>query len=202
MAPPPSSPATAQPTITASRNFGKMCEPIMNVISSHKHASLFAAPVRDRDADGYSGMIRRPQDLKSIRTSIAAGDRAVKAAIAAAESGAQGSPGGISVTGGGTGATVTLPASEAVVPPRGIVNAAQLEQEVMRMFANAVMFNPGDEGVVRDTREMYEAVAQSISHWRGAEVDGEDAGGSVSSVPVADEDNLPAPGSKRRRVEK
>ena len=29
-----------------------------------------------------------------------------------------------------------------IVPPRGIVNSAQLEREIMRVFANAVMFNP------------------------------------------------------------
>lgn len=66
-------------------------------------------------------------------------------------------------------ATVVLPYSQDLVPPRAIVNGAQLEQEVMRMFANAVMFNAGDEGVVRDTREMFESVEASIAAWRAAE---------------------------------
>src|SRR5207248_6276649 len=35
-----------------------------------------------------------------------------------------------------------LPISSDLVPPKGIVNSAQLEKELMRMFANAVMFNP------------------------------------------------------------
>ena len=43
-----------------------------------------------------------------------------------------------------------LPLSTDVIPPKAIVNSGQLEKEVMRMFANAVMFNPGDDGMVRD----------------------------------------------------
>ncbi len=31
---------------------------------------------------------------------------------------------------------------EDIVPPKGIVNSVQLEREIMRVFANAVMFNP------------------------------------------------------------
>ena len=120
------------------------------------------------------------------------------------------------------------------MPPKGIVNSAQLEKELMRMFANAVMFNPdpnrgvgpsfrdrsgrcggiasggdgehdgdgaGDKeeaemeeeedeeeegGVVKDTREMYEAVERSVSHWRAAERAVEDfamvIGGPVGGV--------------------
>jgi len=176
--PPLSSPQ--QPaTITAFRNFQKMTVPIMNNITSHKHASLFATPVKERDAEGYSELIKRPQDLKSIRAAVAAGSRAVAAATASAEAaGTPGTPRGGAGTpsaggsGGGissTGATVKLPWSIDLVPPRGIVNGAQLEQEVMRMFANAVMFNVGDEGVVRDTVEMFKSVVASIAAWRAAE---------------------------------
>jgi len=32
--------------------------------------------------------------------------------------------------------------ADELIPPRGIVNSAQLEMELVRMFANAVMFNP------------------------------------------------------------
>lgn len=152
-------------TIVASRNFAKMAAPIMNQITSHKHASLFANPVKERDAEGYRDMIRRPQDLKSIRAAISIGNRAVAAAAAAAASASDdvGSPGGAG------GSTITLPASDDLMPPRAIVNGAQLEQEIMRMLANAVMFNPGEEGVVRDTREMFETIEGSIGSWRAAE---------------------------------
>jgi len=148
----------------------------MNNITSHKHASLFAAPVKERDAEGYASMIRRPQDLKSIRNAISAGSRAV--ALAASSTSANievdglglGSGGG----GGNAGSTTTtsmiqLPLSADLLPPRGIVNAAQLEQEIMRMFANAVMFNPGDLGVVRDAREMCEGVEEAVAKWRAAD---------------------------------
>ena len=158
-------PTTLRPpdTVTAYRNFGKMAQPVMNVISSHKHASLFAEPVRERQAEGYRDIIKRPQDLKSIRAAIAAGSRAVAAAVEVQ----QGSPG--STSGSASGNAVVLPVSEALVPPKGIVNAAQLEQEVMRMFANAVMFNPGDDEIVQDSREMFESVEQALQQWRDVE---------------------------------
>lgn len=35
-----------------------------------------------------------------------------------------------------------IKANEDLIPPKGIVNSAQLEMELVRMFANAVMFNP------------------------------------------------------------
>jgi len=139
-----------------------MSNPVMNDISSHKHASLFSNPVKDKDAEGYSDIIRRPQDLKSIRSAIAAGARAVNAATADTGTPAVNSP-------GGAGGNVVLPLSEDLIPPRGIVNSAQLERELMRMFANAVMFNSGEEGVVQDAREMFGAVQESISNWRSAE---------------------------------
>ncbi|KAI9666901.1 MAG: hypothetical protein M1831_001406 [Alyxoria varia] len=186
-----SAPSPVQPpnTIVASRNFNKMATPILNIISSHKHASLFANPVRERDAEGYTSIIRRPQDLKSIRAAINAGSRAVAAATANEQP--QPSP-SAGTSGGGSSGTVTLPVSEALIPPKGIVNAAQLEQEVMRMFANAVMFNPGDEGVVRDTREMFETVQQSLSSWRSAE--------TLEDMGPGEEDLLASSGSKRRKT--
>lgn len=161
-------------------------------ISSHKLAGMFARPLTEREAPGYRDLIYRPQDLKSIRSAIAAGTRAL-AAAASSES-------------AGEGANVLVGVNADVVPPRGIVNSAQLEKELMRMFANAVMFNPdekrgvrrrrgrgrgerhvpaglggegemegegegsGDEGgLVRDTREMCEAVEAKVEGWRLAE---------------------------------
>ena len=160
-------------------------------------------------------MIRRPTDLKSIRAAITAGTKAVNNAIASSStevaasqsspgSAAQGTPGTVASSSAvpSTGATVTLPLSEALVPPKGIVNAAQLEQEVMRMFANAVMFNPGDEGVVKDTREMFDAVQQSLSAWRGAESVDDVAAVVANGLGGGGEDEGPgtASSSKRRRL--
>jgi len=167
-------------TILASRNFQRMTAPIMNNITSHKHASIFANPVRLKDAEGYTDIIRRPQDLKSIRAAIVAGSRAVAAATAGMTLGTDspaagvGTPTGASTpSGSSTGANasglVRLPWSPALVPPLGIVNGAQLEQELCRMFGNAVMFNPGNGGVVHDTREMFESVESAVAAWRATE---------------------------------
>jgi len=91
-------------------------------------------------------------------------------------------------------ASVLLPVSEELVPPRGIVNNAQLEKELMLMFANAVMFNPdpdrgfgrgwpgkrGDrggeggyavdeDGVVREARKMFRDVEVIVGELRSTE---------------------------------
>jgi hypothetical protein len=41
----------------------------------------------------------------------------------------------------GNGSTM-VPKTDTLTPPKGIVNSSQLEMELMRMFANAVMFSP------------------------------------------------------------
>lgn len=173
--------------VAASKSFQRTSAPLMNEIMTHKHASLFSAPVKEKNAEGYRDVIFQPQDLKSIRSAISAGARAVAAAAASAATTTgnaagnlesiflSGSPMAPSGSGGGTG-TLLLPFSPDLVPPRGIVNSAQLEQELMRMFANAVMFNPGDDGVVRDTREMFEAVAAAVDSWKQAERAAENRG--------------------------
>jgi hypothetical protein len=125
---------------------------------------LFSVPVRDKDAEGYSDIIRRPQDLKSIRIAITAGNRAVNAATA--------SESFVSTTASQSrdaGGIVVLPVSEDLIPPKAIVNPAQLEKEVMRMFANAVMFSPGEDGVVHDAREMARDVEAQIAKFREVE---------------------------------
>ena len=142
---------------------------------------MFAAPVKERDAPGYKNLILRPQDLKSIKSTILAGHRAATAAAP------EDTPVGQS--------SVWLPISEDLVPPRGIINYAQLERELMRMFANAIMFNAdpdrglgaswdemrgrgmkgGDgyeideDGVVKDTRAMYGDVEKVVGSLRSAE---------------------------------
>ena len=201
--PPTSTPAvqssTSEPKplegqVTGARNFPRTSATIMSQITSHRLAGMFAKPLTAKEAPGYNDLIYRPQDLKSIKGAITAGNRALVAADSSGEN------------------NVTLPTTADVVPPKGIVNAAQLEKELMRMFANAVMFNPdpkrgvgpsfggkearhvprrledeeadelgenedegkrkerGEEGgVVGDTREVYEAVERSVENWRVAE---------------------------------
>ncbi|KAI9770723.1 MAG: hypothetical protein M1840_002973 [Geoglossum simile] len=193
---------TAPQYVLSTRNFARTSATIMNDVGQHKYASIFSSPVKEKDAPGYKDLIYRPQDLKSIKSAIAAGGKAVAAAI-----------GAVSVSGGtptenspspgpvGTAAakntSLWIPISQEVVPPRGIINSAQLEKELMRMFANAVMFNPGpdrgfgpafkekaesgqeededtieedeDGGVVKDTREMFAVVERAVTDWRAAE---------------------------------
>ncbi|CAO2650938.1 Nn.00g092350.m01.CDS01 [Neocucurbitaria sp. VM-36] len=174
-------------TIIAQRHFSKMCAPIMNDISSHKHASTFTTAVRAKDAEGYYDIIKRPTDLKSISKAIATGAKQV---AAAASDTPVGSPGG----GGGV---VELPATMDNMPPKAIVNAAQLEKELMRMFVNAVMFNPGEDGVVEDAREMFETVQQSVSNWRN--VERSSGRTEVEDTPTAEEEEV-VQVSKRRKV--
>lgn len=147
--------------IVARGAFPKVSAPLMHDILSHKHASLFSQPVKEKDAEGYSDIIKRPQDLKSIKTAINSGAKAIANMSVSEGTGGAGSP-------GGTG-NVALPIHADIVPPKGIVNSAQLERELMRMFANAVMFNSGEEGVVEDAREMFESVQEAVSNWRHAE---------------------------------
>ena len=68
----------------------------------------------------------------------------------------------------------------------------------MRMFANAVMFNPGDDGVVKDTREMFEAVTAAVDSWKQAERAVENRG----RQPDDDEESFDTPeeeGKGRRK---
>ncbi|MCJ1472060.1 hypothetical protein MMC13_000705 [Lambiella insularis] len=184
--------------VLASRNFPRISAPIMNDITTHKLASMFAKPVTEREAPGYKNVIHRPQDLKSIRLAIGAGSRAVAAIDDS------GSP----AVGGSKGsASIWVEKTADVIPPKGIVNSTQLEKELCRVFANAVMYNRDPKhglgpafrtrskvlaagaadddgeiaveeedggGVVRDTREMFETVEKSLSEWRAAERAGED----------------------------
>ncbi|KAL6710726.1 hypothetical protein ACN47E_007783 [Coniothyrium glycines] len=174
-------------TIVAQRHFSRMCAPIMNDINSHKHASTFTTAVRAKDAEGYYDIIKRPTDLKSIQKAIAQGGKQV---AAAATDTPVGSPGG----GGGQ---VELPITLENIPPKAIVNAAQLEKELMRMFVNAVMFNPGEDGVVEDAREMFESVQRSVSSWRN--VERSSGRTEVEDTPTAEDEDKPT-ASKRRKM--
>lgn len=170
-------------TVVAVRNFAKVSAPILENIRRHKHASIFENPVKERDAEGYKDIIRRPQDFKSIRLAITAGTKAVATALEAF---------GEDVP---EGNTVTLPISDDLVPPKAIVNAGQLEQEIMRMLANAVMFNPGDDEIVEDAREMFAEAEQLLSQWRTGEEEEAVAAAAAAATPAEEEQ-----GSKRRRL--
>jgi len=163
------------------RSFPKISSSVLESISSHRNASTFSLPVKDKDAPGYSNLILRPQDLKSIRSAIHAGNRAAMAA--ATEDLSQ------------SHSHVWLPISEELIPPKGIINYGQLEKELMRTFANAIMFNAdpdrgvgttfdrrnkiehkGGEGyeidedsVVKDTRNMFAEIEKLIGDLRGME---------------------------------
>lgn len=228
--------------ILGSRNFPRTSATIMNDISAHKLASMFAKPLTEREAPGYKDLIYRPQDLKSIKSAIIAGSKAL---VAAADTLGAGPTSSSAQMGPGTpnskgASTVWVPATADVTPPKGIINSAQLEKELMRMFANAVMFNrdpkrgvgpkfrdsqrsrlgrsktdggnarlaatreeemeeqdtnededeeEDEGGVVRDTREMFEAVEKSVADWRAAERTAEDLVLGGRKVAERDDDD-------------
>lgn len=194
--------------IICTRTFPRTCAPVMNDIAAHKHASIFAKPLTNRDAPGYKDLIYRSQDIKSIKSAIHQGSKAVAAA-----SEAMNTPGGDTdspATGLGTPAKnggLMLKKSAEIVPPKAIVNSSQLEKELIRMFANAIMFNPTPErtfgpsfpmrsdstprgeihsaeaeegGIINDTLEMFEDVEQAVSTWRAAERTVDDVGSKNS----------------------
>ena len=183
--------------VLSARNFPRTGAPIMNDVTMHKHASIFTKPLTERDAPGYRDLIYRPQDLKSIKSLIHQGSKAVAAATEAANTPVGGDGESPAPTGTPSkNAVLMLPKTEDVIPPKAVVNSAQLEKELIRMFANAVMFNPVPErgfgpafpmtnessgsrespqvpddegGIIKDTLEMFEDVEQAVTRWRAAE---------------------------------
>jgi hypothetical protein len=188
---PGSHPIATPPThVLWTRAFPKISASALEAITGHKNASTFAAPVKERDAPGYKTLILRPQDLKSIRSAINAGYKAASA-MAPADTNPNAS-------------SVWLSIHDDIVPPKGIVNYSQLEKELMRMFANAVMFNADpdrgfgrrwrgagrgsggedslgyeidEDGVVKDTKHMFADVEKIISSLRSAERRSEEISG-------------------------
>jgi len=155
--PTPAPPAPpAPPThVLWTRGFPKISASALDQIGSHRHANMFAHKIRDRDAPNYSNIIRHPVDLKSIRTAISHGNKAAVAAAAAA------------VAEGDAGASsVWLPISEDLMPPRGIINSAQLDSELVHMFANAIMYNPDS------SRGLPRSALRRLAH------EGDDEGGA------------------------
>lgn len=167
--------------VAASRNFPRLSAVIMNEISTHKYAGPFQKPVREKDAEGYTDIIKRPQDLKSLKAAITVGTRAIGAATVKETN--SDSP-FTTPSGNKEGGTIVLEKTADLIPPRAVVNSSQLEKEVMRMFANAVMFNPGEGGMVQDAREMADDIEAKIRDWRSAErqVDGRDEDDDSAAV--------------------
>ncbi|POS87146.1 hypothetical protein EPUL_000543 [Erysiphe pulchra] len=171
----------APATVLWTRAFPKIAAQALQDISTDKNASMFANPIKEKDAPGYRNIILRPQDLKSIRIAINAGHRA---ALAAAPDDLK-----------PNATSVWLPISEELIPPKGIINYAQLEKELMRMFANAIMFNADprrglgpllqeaaernkeeafgysfdEDSIVKGTRDMFAAVEKKVSDLRSVE---------------------------------
>ena len=146
----------------------------MNDITTHKLASMFAKPLTEREAPGYKDIIYRPQDLKSIKAAIGFGSRA----LAAMDD--TGSP----AVGGTKGsATIWVEKNPDIMPPKGIVNSTQLEKEVCRIFANAVMFNPdpkhGLGPAFRTISRLVAAGNENNDDEDGMVVEEEDGGGVV-----------------------
>lgn len=166
------------------RGFTKVSSSALDQISSHRDGNMFATAVREKDAPGYSQIVLQPQNINSIRSAIKSGSKA--ASISASN-----------LSGGDPGATsVWLPISEDLTPPKGIINSAQLEREVVHMFCNAIMYNPDpdkgvgprfhrrspeeqevpgyrvdENGVVRNTQSMFIEVEKLLGDLRSAEKD-------------------------------
>ncbi|KAG6029802.1 hypothetical protein E4U41_000271, partial [Claviceps citrina] len=180
---PPPAPSCPPTRVLWTRGFTKVSSSALDQISSHRDANMFATGVRERDAPNYRQIVLQPQDITSIRSAIKQGN---KAALQAASNLPGGDPGT---------ASVWLPISEDLVPPRGIINSAQLERELVHMFCNAIMYNPDpdrgpgpsflkrnqdaeeevvgyhldENGVVKNTRSMFVEVEKLLGDLRSAE---------------------------------
>lgn len=170
--------ASSQPTtVVVTRNLPKISKELLEQISSHKHGSMFNDPITNKVAEGYEDYIKIRQDLKSIKAMMQNGAKAIIAATAASDAPSSNS--------------FRLPISEDLMPPQSIVNGAQLEQEIYRMFANSVMFNTGDSDYVDAAREMFADIGSRVRAWR-------DETEESSNAAAETEDDAP-PATKKRR---
>ncbi len=177
--------ATDPSLVAVTKNFARLTGPIINDVTTHKYAGLFAKPLTEREAPGYKDLIYHPQDLKSIKTAIGKGSRAANAAIEEIGTGEDetGTPSRNASTG-----TMQLKKTEDLAPPKAIVNSSQLEMELMRVYANAVMFNPllASERGFGSSFKMQSIDGQGLSdNGKGGEGDEEGAKG-YSYVQVAE----------------
>ncbi|KAL7897821.1 hypothetical protein HDV64DRAFT_36805 [Trichoderma sp. TUCIM 5745] len=143
----PNSPPTH---VLWTRGFTKVSSSALDQISSHRDANMFATALREKDAPNYRQIVLQPQDITSIRSAIKAGN---KAALQAAANLSGGDPGT---------ASVWLPISDDLVPPRGIINSAHLERELVHMFCNAI---------IKNTQSMFLEVEKLLGDLRAAEKD-------------------------------
>lgn len=172
----------APPThVLWTRSFNKVSQSALEQVTSHRHANMFAAPIKPRDAPGYPDIILRPQDLRGIRSAINGGQRAAHAlekTLPDLDPSAM---------------NVWLPISVDLIPPKGIINIAQLERELVHMFANSIMYNQDpdrgvgpsfvrpesednnddavgyevdEDGIVKETRNMFLEVEKLLSDLR------------------------------------
>ncbi|KAK6345679.1 hypothetical protein TWF718_007588 [Orbilia javanica] len=163
----------ATPTSSTSvKKFAQRANPLLNNVSAHRYANLFMKPVDERLAPGYSRIVYKPQDIKSIRSLIKAG----------AAQNSTGTPtltptptaDGPSMSFGTTPSTPTTSVANAPTNARGaITNSSQLEKEIWRMFANAVMYNKSNSQVAQEAREMARDIGIAIDNFRSAERIGE-----------------------------
>lgn len=185
----------ASPVVTAAapvsqqvlwtRGFTKVSSSALDQISSHRDANMFATALREKDAPNYRQVVLQPQDITSIRAAIKHGNKTASQAAA-------------NLSGGDPGtASVWLPRSGDLTPPRAIINSAQLDRELVHMFCNAIMYNPDpdrgfgpsfikgfqdeeeealgyeldENGVVRNTQGMFLEVEKLLGDLRNAERD-------------------------------
>ncbi|KAI0974742.1 hypothetical protein F4678DRAFT_349077 [Xylaria arbuscula] len=142
------------------RAFHKISMTALDQIIGHRYANMFANPIKPRLAPGYYDIILRPQDLKGIQKAITAGSKAAAATVATMPDVDPNSP------------AVWLPVSIDLVPPRGIINIAQLERELIHMFANAIMYNPDPQrGLGPSFLRSYQSNSEEGEDLRGYEFD-------------------------------
>ncbi|CAZ79582.1 unnamed protein product [Tuber melanosporum] len=160
-----------QQMVVATKKFLQLSAPLLGDISSHKFANLFMNPVNERMAPGYRNLVYKPEDLKSIKA-------AVKAGAAAVTNTSTGTPAittpttesiAASTPPANTSTFTTLPATTLNTPPKGIVNSVQLEKELFRMFANAMMYNKSSSEIAKETVMMARDVEGMVDNFRTAE---------------------------------
>ncbi|KAA8904831.1 hypothetical protein FN846DRAFT_21279 [Sphaerosporella brunnea] len=167
------SPFPQQSMVVATKKFAHLTTPLIGNISSHRFANLFSAPVPEKNAPGYKNLIYKPQDIKSIKAAIKAGAASLNAlhlpGSTAATPTTADTPPLYPYPTTSTATTITTPATTANTPPKGIVNSQQLEKEIFRMFANAVMYNKSSTEIVKETVEMAKDVQGMVDNFRAAE---------------------------------
>lgn len=198
----PIEPPVAPTHVLWTRGFTKVSSSALDQISSHRDANMFATALRERDAPNYRQVVLQPQDITSIRAAIKHGNKAATQAATSLSGGDPGTP------------SVWVPISEDLVPPRAIINSAQLERELVHMFCNAIMYNPDpdrgfgpafmkrsqeeeeealgyeldENGVVRNTQGMFVEVEKLLSDLRAAEKDRAPPAPSGADDTVEEED--------------